>query len=115
MSWQSSDPDFAQLLNRVWEGRQTGNDLIQIKALAKNDTATWPDEFVKVCLNNYLVGQENEDCISKLDSEVVVIKAQGSNKDVETNTCSIYIYLITLISLKLPIYLQNWNYVFVQG
>ena len=40
MSWQSSDPDFAQLLNRVWEGRQTNNDVIQIKALAKNDTAT---------------------------------------------------------------------------
>ena len=31
---QSSDPDFAQLLNRVWEGQQTDKDVIQIKALA---------------------------------------------------------------------------------
>ena len=45
---QSSDPDFAQLLNRVREGQQTDNDVIQIKALANTDTATWPDEFVKV-------------------------------------------------------------------
>ena len=29
--------------------------------------------------------------IGKLDSEVVVIKAQNGNKDIETNTCSIYI------------------------
>ena len=89
--WQSSDPDFAQLLNRVREGQQTDNDVIQIKALANTDTATWPDEFVKVYLNNYLAGQENEDCIGKLDSEVVVIKAQDGNKDIETNTCSISI------------------------
>ena len=88
---QSSDPDFAQLLNRVREGQQTDNDVIQIKALANTDTATWPDEFVKVYLNNYLAGQENEDCIGKLDSEVVVIKTQDSSKVIETNTCFISI------------------------
>ena len=38
--WQSSDPDFAQLLNRVREGQQTDDDVIQTKALANNDTAT---------------------------------------------------------------------------
>ena len=31
---------------------QHDNGVIQIKALANNDTATWPDEFVKVYLNN---------------------------------------------------------------
>ena len=84
---QSSDPDFAPLLNRVREGQQTDNDVIQIKALANADTATWPDEFVKVYLNNYLAGQGNEDCIGKLDSKVVVIKAQDGNKDIEANAC----------------------------
>ena len=88
---QSSDPDFAQLLNRVREGQQTNNDVIQIKTLANTDTATCSDEFVKVYLNNYLAGQKNEDCISKLDFEVIVIKAQDSNKYIETNTCSISI------------------------
>ena len=65
--------------------------MIQIKALANTDTATWPDEFVKVYFDNYLAGQENEDCIGKLDSEVVVIKGQDGNKDIETSTCSISI------------------------
>ena len=59
--WQSSNPDFAQLLNAVRKGQQTDNDVIQIKALANTDTATWPDEFVKVYLNNYIADQENED------------------------------------------------------
>ena len=49
---QSSDPDFAQLLNRVRKGQQTDNDVIQIKALANTDTATLPDEFVKIYLNS---------------------------------------------------------------
>ena len=64
--------------------------MIQIKALASTDTATWPDEFAKVYRSNYLADQENEDCICKLDSEVVVIQVH-SNKDIETNTCSISI------------------------
>ena len=58
--WQSSEPDFAQLRNRVCDCQLTNNDVIQIKALANADTATWPDEFVKVYLTNYLAGQENE-------------------------------------------------------
>ena len=66
--------------------------MFQIKALANTDTATWPDEFVKVYLNSYLAGEENEGCIGKLDSEVVVIKAQDSNKDIDTNTYMFHIY-----------------------
>ena len=41
----------------MWEGQQTNNDLFQIKALANTDTTTWPDEYVKVHLNNYLADQ----------------------------------------------------------
>ena len=75
----SSRIDFK---NRVQEGQQTNNDVIQMKALANTDTATWPYEFVKIYYNNYLASQENEGCIRKLDSEVV-IKVQDSNKDIE--------------------------------
>ena len=46
---QSSDPDFAQLSNRVRECQQTDNDVIQIKALANADTATWPDIETNTC------------------------------------------------------------------
>ena len=65
--------------------------MFQIKALANTDTGVWLNEFVKAYLNNYLAGQEDEACIGKLDSEVVVIKAQDKNKDIETSTCSISI------------------------
>ena len=88
---QSSDSDFALLLNRVPEGQHTNDDLTQVKALANTNTATWPDEFVKVCLNNYVAGKENDNSICKLDSEIVVFKAQDNKKDTETNTCSIAI------------------------
>ena len=37
---QSSDPDFAQLRNRVREGQHRNNDLTQIKALTNTNTAT---------------------------------------------------------------------------
>ena len=63
--------------------------MFQIKALANTDTGVWLHEFVKAYLNNYLASQEDEAGIGKLDSEVVVIKAQDKNKDIETSTCSI--------------------------
>ena len=56
--------------------------MIQIKTSASTDTATWPDEFVKVYLNNYLASQESDVYIDKLDSEVVLFKAQDDNKDI---------------------------------
>ena len=65
--------------------------MIKVKALAHTNTAAWPDKFAKVYLNNYLAGQQNEDCIGKLDYKVITIKAQYCNKDVRTNTCSILI------------------------
>ena len=37
---QSSDPDFAQLRNRVREGQQTNSDVFRIKALVITDTGT---------------------------------------------------------------------------
>ena len=88
---QSSDLDFAKLLNRVREDQHTYDDLTQVIALANTNTATWFDEFVKVYLNNDLADKENDSSIRKLDSEIVVFKAQDSKKDTETNTCFIAI------------------------
>ena len=79
-----------------------------IKGSANTDTATLSDEFVKVYLNNYLAGQENEACIGKLESEVAVIGAHNSNKGIETNTCSISIPCISQTdnqSAKLKLFL----------
>ena len=72
--WQSSDPNFALLFNRVQEGQQTNDDLIQINVFASTNTATWPGEYVKIYLNNYLPGKENDNSIHKLDSGIVFFK-----------------------------------------
>ena len=89
--WQSNDPDFTQLLNRLRERQQTIRGVFKVIALANTNVATWPVESVKVYLYNYLSGQESEACIGELDSEVAVIKAQDNNKDIERNSGSISI------------------------
>ena len=50
--------------------------VIRVKVLAGSSIALWLGEFVRVYLNNNLPGQENENGIT----EVVIIKAQDSNK-----------------------------------
>ena len=79
---QSSDPQFAQILNRVREGKQTDQDIKEIKALAKTDTSVWQNGFVNVYLTNHRVNLENERCIAALKEElnidIVVINAKDS-------------------------------------
>ena len=90
-SWGSWEYVIQILLNNLLRLKKVSKQIwcVQIKALANTDTATWPDDFLKVYLNSDVAGQEFEDCICKLDSEVITIKAQDSNKDIETSTCSI--------------------------
>ena len=88
---QSSDPEFAQMLNRIREGEQTDDDLKQLKDLEHTDTSSWPNEFVKLYLSNYLAGQENEECIAKLNSEIFTIQAKDSARDLETGTYNVSI------------------------
>ena len=55
---QSNDPEFAQILNRMREGRHT-EDVVNIKKLAGTDTSQWlPNQFVKLYLANLLTKQE---------------------------------------------------------
>ena len=71
--------------------QEINDDVIHVKPSANTNTATWPDELINIQPNNYLVGKENEECVAKINSEFVVIKAQDRNKDVKTYTCSIAI------------------------
>ena len=51
---QSNHPDFAQLRNRVQEGQQTNDGVIQVKDLSTINTATRPDEMAKARQNSYV-------------------------------------------------------------
>lgn len=59
---QSNDPDLAQTLNRIQEGNHTQH-VVQIRALASTSTSSWSDEFIKLCITNKLVDDDNETCI----------------------------------------------------
>ena len=88
---QSSDPEFAQLLNRLREGKHTATDVKEIQMLADVDTTLWPNEYVKLYMTNYMAGRENDECIAKLNAETIVINAEDSKRDSETRTCTVSI------------------------
>ena len=48
---QSSDPEFAQILNRVRQGKHTEDDVVNIKKHAGTDLTQWaPNQIVKLYL-----------------------------------------------------------------
>ena len=94
---QSSDPEFAELLNRL---RETDNaedisdhDIEAIKALADTDTSDWPDKYIKLYMFNHLVNNENVNALNKLVEDdnvnIVEVKAKDSSKDVKTGSCKV--------------------------
>ena len=63
---QSSDPHFAQLLNRLREGKHTQEDIDDIKALTNTGTSNWSADHTKLCITNVLVNNENDGYLKKL-------------------------------------------------
>ena len=89
---QSSDPEFAQLLNRLREGKHTPTDVDEIKALANTDILTWPDEYIKLYATNRLVNLENHESIKKLENDgltIITVHATDSKADACTGTCRV--------------------------
>ena len=57
---QSSDPHFAQLLNRLCEGKHAQEDIDEIKALTITDTSNWPADHTKLYITNALGNSGND-------------------------------------------------------
>ena len=86
---QSSDPHFAQLLNRLREGNQTHADVEDIKELANTDTSDWPPDYTKLYVTKALVNNEKEKCMTKLLEDgktIVVVHAKDSKADLHTGS-----------------------------
>ena len=66
---QSSDLHFAQLLNRLHEGKHTQEDIDDIKALHNIDTSNWPANHTKLYITNALVNDKNDGCLKKLQDQ----------------------------------------------
>ena len=88
---QRSDPEFAELLKRLREGKNTQHDIEIMKGLDQTDTSTWPTDYVKLFLINHLVNKTNMEALTNLGSEVFDIIAEDSVHDLETRRCKISI------------------------
>ena len=91
---QSSDPHFAQLLNRLLEGKHNQEDIDDIKALTNTDTSNWPADHTKLYITNALVNNENDGCLKKLKDKgetVFTIYSKDSTTDRHTGVHKINI------------------------
>ena len=91
---QSSDPHFAQLLNRLREGNHTHADVEDMKDLSNTDTSDRPSEYAKLYVTNALVNKENEECMRKFQADgktIFTVHAKNSKADVHTSSCEINI------------------------
>jgi hypothetical protein len=104
---QSSDPEFAEMLARLREGNQTDSDIGQMRSLSQTDVSSWPQEYVKLFLTNHLADKENEECIEGLQSDVFVINAEDSARDVDTGIHPVSISQTLKVSQKQEIYQEN--------
>ena len=91
---QSSDSHFAQLLNRLREGKHTQKDIDDIKALSNTDTSNWPADHTKLYITNALVNNENDGCLKKLQDKgetIFTIYSKDSTTDCHTGVHKINI------------------------
>jgi hypothetical protein len=86
---QASDPEFAGILSRIREGKQTQDDMDEIMALHGTDISSWPAGFIKLYMTNRLAEIENKSEINKLLSRKIIIRAKDSRRDRETGVCEI--------------------------
>ena len=91
---QSGDPHFAQLLNRLFEGKHTQEDIDDIKALTNTDTSNWPADYTKLYITNALVNNENDGCLKKCKDKgetIFTIYSKDSTTDRHTGIYKINI------------------------
>ena len=76
---QSNDPEFASILSRLREGKQSDDDINEIKKLENTDTSSWPDEVIHLYITNHLADTQNYECLSRLHQSgetIVTVKSK---------------------------------------
>lgn len=78
---RSSDPVFANLRNKVCEGKHALADIKKKnEALQHPGICTWPGRCVNLYLTNYLAGKETTKAVEKVNSKEFIIRAEDSSK-----------------------------------
>ena len=88
---QSSDPTFAELLNRLREGNHTDDDVQKIQSLEHNDESDWPKDHIRLYMTNDLKDKWNDISTRKLleeypDKIMYEFKAKDSKRDTRTGS-----------------------------
>ena len=99
---QSSDPSFAELLNRLREGNHTNEDVRKITSLEQNDESDWPEDHVRLYITNDLKDKWNDVSTQRLlqeSSDRIVYEFTAIDSKVDARTGA---YQITVDS-NLPI------------
>ena len=78
---QASDPQFAGILSRIRERKQTQDDMNEIMALHGTDVSSWPAGFIKLYKTNCLAEIENRLEVNKLPSQRFVFHCKDSRRD----------------------------------
>ena len=92
---QSSDLQFAEMLKRIREGKQTEEDIEEIKKLKDTNTSLWSEKVTKLFLTNHLANQDNIQTMESLGETVYTFNAKDSGRDTQTR-----IKTITIDKLK---------------
>ena len=77
---QVSDPEFADILSRVREGKQTKEDCDAIEELNQTDKSDWQHEPVKLYTKNLPADDANKDSISQLRNEIITIVSKDKGR-----------------------------------
>ena len=83
---QSSDPSFAELLNRVRVGEHTDADVKAIHDLEHTDVTSWPENHLTGYMTNRLVNKRNSEVMDQASSTIFTINAYDANADSHTGS-----------------------------
>ena len=73
---QVSDPEFAGILSRIREGKQTDDDCAEIEKLHYTDTSQWPNDPIKLFTENKKAGLSNKESIANIGNQVYTIRSK---------------------------------------
>ena len=81
---QSSDPSFANLLNRVRIGEHTDSDVEAIHDMENTDVSSWPENHLTSYMTRRLVDKRNTDIMNMATNPIFTINAYDANADNHT-------------------------------
>ena len=72
---QNSEPEFAELLNRVHVGKQTQSDIAAIHAMADIDISDWSENHFRSYKTTNVIGKRNMEVMNNTSNTVFTIHA----------------------------------------